>query len=308
VSKVARKAPGVSEDRWRDIRALAGSRLAAGSGDLADAFALARLLRRCLGDIGRGDWRDFGVHIERRALPTGGVLRGADWPIEVIVSEADDPRRQRFTVAHELGHYLIRGSEDRIEASAVEHFCDAFASELLIPQSRLQALQAQDGGLPLPEELVGLANRLRVNLQPMMMKISQLHTRWPSFALVARPSPTGQLIVDSSGGTGGMGAIPDDRTLARIGTWGHRFEQAGDVRLQGVDDVETRFVLPPPIPSRMARHDVQGVPRSGAIAGRAHWNAYRLNNGRVVMTGAFGHVDRLELSGRKVQRDRSVRP
>jgi hypothetical protein len=80
-----------------------------------------------------------GFEVRVKQLPEGlsGQLVGN--VIEINAGEA--PVRQRFTVAHELGHHalgtthgLSRGSTQR----AIEREADAFAGELLVPGSMLR--------------------------------------------------------------------------------------------------------------------------------------------------------------------------
>lgn len=59
---------------------------------------------------------------------------------EILLRAADSLARRRFTLAHELGHWLMatptapqHGHDDR----SVERWCDAFASELLLPHAWL---------------------------------------------------------------------------------------------------------------------------------------------------------------------------
>jgi hypothetical protein len=82
----------------------------------------------------------LGLRVEvRQTRHEGRITEG------VISVPANESRTaQRFAIAHELGHRELRHqvNEDKIEAEA-----HAFASELLIPRSRLR--RAVEVGLPL---------------------------------------------------------------------------------------------------------------------------------------------------------------
>ena len=65
------------------------------------------------------------------------------------INSKHHPKRQRFTLAHELGHFCLhKGKNDvvfedevlyRIEnSSSIEYAANEFASRLLIPQDRLE--------------------------------------------------------------------------------------------------------------------------------------------------------------------------
>lgn len=289
----ADRALRTDQDRWLELRSLANARLVSGRGDRSDAVAVARLVRRALGDIGSGDWSDVGVRVLRQRSHGSGMLRASDWPIVVVVNEAEDVRRHRFTVAHELAHYLLRGSERLLAPAAVEPFCDVFASELLVPHSRLEALRGVDDDLPTAEELVNLANRLRVNLAPVILKLPDLAMVRPSFAFVALHEPdSGRLYVETSAGTGGMGGPFEKSTVAKFGAW--RVDRPAR-RSSGVDRLETRFGFPMSIPPRLPNARPSGA-RSGSIAGTARWTSFSLKNGRVVVSATFTHVEHFEVS------------
>jgi hypothetical protein len=85
----------------------------------------------------------FEVHV--KPLPDGLSGRLVGKVIEVNAGEA--AVRQRFTVAHELGHHalgtthgLSRGSAQ----AAIEREADAFAGELLVPGAMLRGQKASD--------------------------------------------------------------------------------------------------------------------------------------------------------------------
>lgn len=297
MAKLAPERESTLRSRWVGLREQAREQLAHGDGSTADAFGLARLVRYTFGDMHHTSWTDLGIDVRRRPLGHSGMLGPKEWPISVLVNQAESPRRQRFTVAHELGHYLLRETSGLVAASSVENFCDAFASELLVPQAQLQQLLAGIEGLPVAEELVELANRLRVNFAPLIVKVPSLRTRMPSFALVAWRSPERGYIVDTAAGTGGIGGPPNDRTLAALASWGRRVDDSTDIRMSGVDFVDTRFVLPTPLAQR-SRHP-PGDPRSGAMAGPVRWTSFRLRNGYLLLTAYFVGQPTVRYSARK---------
>lgn len=75
--------------------------------------------------------RDTGLTVIVGAFDHAGLLRDGTM---IEVPSRDPLTRQRFTVAHELGHATLRHEvpEDRIEVEA-----NAFAAELILPRSAL---------------------------------------------------------------------------------------------------------------------------------------------------------------------------
>lgn len=74
----------------------------------------------------------------------------------IYVNKADPPSRQRFTIAHELGHWILHKEAFRFdpdaypvlprfqhveESNAFEQEANAFASELLVPEHLLKQVR-----------------------------------------------------------------------------------------------------------------------------------------------------------------------
>jgi hypothetical protein len=218
-----------------------------------------------------------------------------EWPIQVWINPEDNDRRKRFTLAHELCHFLLGRTAGLVPQDTIEVFCDAFAGELVAPQVAVDALLTADGGLPLAEEIVLLANRLRVNFAPVILKIPGVPVTRPSFVVLAIPSSErGQLVVHNSAGAGAIGGPPEGRTLARLGSWSTRIDESSNTRMEGTAAVRTRFLLAQDGGARSA-----SKPRSGSIVGTVRWSAFRLTSGRVVLTATFLGVDDLTYSDRR---------
>jgi Zn-dependent peptidase ImmA (M78 family) len=136
--------------------------------------------------------RKLGVQV--RYAPFDGEISGMsnvrDGVSIIGVNNLHHPHRQRFTLAHELGHVLLhadvlerhvhldRGSLYRNSLSSAgtdarEKVANAFASELLIPAPLLE--HAIDDRLDLEDdEAVGrLAKRFKVSLAAMHYRLSR---------------------------------------------------------------------------------------------------------------------------------------
>lgn len=109
-----------------------------------------------------------------------GRLEYRDRPT-VVKKYGQPPARQRFTVAHEIGHWLLDAapfeeellSEIRCAFRSDEVFCDTFAGALLMPRSWLvprygSALRTANKRLPLIE---GVAREAHVSMAAATIRI-----------------------------------------------------------------------------------------------------------------------------------------
>jgi Zn-dependent peptidase ImmA (M78 family) len=115
-----------------------------------------------------------------RSLPDGvaGACRRRDGNSLLFVNGRDASTRQRFTLAHELGHVRIGhdaalpveswetlsgGTTNRYEAEA-----NAFAGQLLVPR---EALEQRATGRPTMEDLVALAAEFGVSAYVALFRL-----------------------------------------------------------------------------------------------------------------------------------------
>jgi hypothetical protein len=107
-----------------------GVRQRSGVGD--PPFTLGALLQ----------YYDLDVAV-RKDLAKSGALDAVDGRVTVLLRD-NSPLAQRFTAAHELGHYLL-AAEEKISIArqerdrSFEKYCNAFASHLLLPRPWLRA-------------------------------------------------------------------------------------------------------------------------------------------------------------------------
>lgn len=84
---------------------------------------------------------------------SGAIQREAGEQAVIFVSAADHPNRQRFTCAHEIGHFIKRSGEAEVfgyidyrdEAASMgvdaeERYANAFAAALLMPEREVERL------------------------------------------------------------------------------------------------------------------------------------------------------------------------
>jgi Zn-dependent peptidase ImmA (M78 family) len=138
----------------------------------------------------------LGATISREPFRGGisGMLYRTDAGAVVGVNSAEPPTRQRFTIAHEIGHFLLHEGRplivdrhvrvDRRDASSSmgtkreEVEANAFAAELLMPEEMLrrhvEALVRDDAALPADRLVNRLAREFEVSGQAMEIRLGAL--------------------------------------------------------------------------------------------------------------------------------------
>lgn len=122
--------------------------------------------------IRRGTNTDFSGFIVRK---DGYALMG--------ISSSEAPTRQRFTIAHELGHYFLHEAKSAFvdyrkgtAATPREREANAFAAALLMPKSLLEKDVAARtrGGLLTQQDVEQLAHEYAVSEEAMSIRIMNL--------------------------------------------------------------------------------------------------------------------------------------
>ena len=130
----------------------------------------------------------LGLLVRDAALEDGvsGELRIREREIRVNAAEgARWPRRRRFTIAHEVGHWVLHRDDiaNLVVTRTIEHVprdaakattpeelrereANRFAAELLMPEERVHAAVAADGA-----EVVALAGRFDVSALSMAWRL-----------------------------------------------------------------------------------------------------------------------------------------
>lgn len=134
---------------------------------------------------------DLAIYRQDLEEEVSGLLVVKDGRASIGVNSAHHPHRQRFTIAHELGHYFLHRDVARvfIDASTVffrdersaegtrrqEIDANAFAAALLMPEA---ALREHVGDLLLDElddlAIRHLAARFEVSVQAMTIRLVRL--------------------------------------------------------------------------------------------------------------------------------------
>lgn len=99
----------------------------------------------------------LGIKVIETELPeevSGAIIKKKNQDPIVVISKADSKNRQRFSCAHELGHYVYRSSEGKEEYEWIdlrdktsgmgtkteEVYANKFAASLLMPQDEVKLL------------------------------------------------------------------------------------------------------------------------------------------------------------------------
>lgn len=139
-----------------------------------------------------------GLSVIRKDVESiSGFIVRNDGKAVIGVNSSNVPARQRFTIAHELGHYLLHTpSTDDIHVDSgfevrfrdelssqgtdkSEQEANFFAAELLMPQKFLEADLRNIGKIDLVDgEILGflenLANKYKVSNQSLLFRLTNL--------------------------------------------------------------------------------------------------------------------------------------
>jgi Zn-dependent peptidase ImmA (M78 family)/transcriptional regulator with XRE-family HTH domain len=135
--------------------------------------------------------RAFGVDVAKIGLPDG--IDGAAWQGDgfrlIMIARTKVPTRQRFTLAHELGHIVARDAQELLtethlapghQKDLTEVRANVFAAHLLMPRSEISSA-VQDGDLT-DEQLTSLVVRFQVSPSALAARLVQLGVIAPETA------------------------------------------------------------------------------------------------------------------------------
>ena len=148
----------------------------------------------------------LGVGIdERNGMGAEAVLSG--WPdaLQIVLDplppgEGRGARcRQRFSIAHELGHVLLRRALAAVDAKPFsnredpfeERFCDRFAAELLMPKF-IFGIELGAAGIS-PDVCIAMAERYQVSLTALLHRVNYFAGGRKRVAAVIRSTNEGGL-------------------------------------------------------------------------------------------------------------------
>ena len=170
-------------------------------GGIAAAQAAARVVRD-LARIGSAPVADlrglvesvfnvpvFGRQIEASSGLSGMILFDGETGLAVMLIRADEyDARRRFTLGHELGHYLWRRARGELSPSVLvssgyclagseeeERFANAFAAELIAPEEGICAYMAETAlDVADAEHLMRLATHVGISFQATTYRLQSI--------------------------------------------------------------------------------------------------------------------------------------
>jgi hypothetical protein len=152
------------------------------------ARQLARSLPRGAADVSE-EWGSFGIQVHSRRLPTSGTCLISDQGYAILVNSDDDRRRQRFTAAHEVAHYLLASTKYDVSYSLRESLCNDFAHHVLVPRDELAMILATKYASTFePDDVLRLCGHFNVSIRVMTLSLSDEWTLENCILLVAQLS------------------------------------------------------------------------------------------------------------------------
>ncbi|MBA4192684.1 MAG: hypothetical protein C0467_32355 [Planctomycetaceae bacterium] len=136
--------------------------------------------------------RSFGAVIEVRPLDEqlSGMIFVKDGAPVIGVNALHHPHRQRFTIAHEIGHWVLhrkqlegvvhvdktypmlrRDQESSSGVDLIEIEANAFAAELLMPEALLAGELATPLDIDDEKRLIALSRKYRVSVSAMRFRL-----------------------------------------------------------------------------------------------------------------------------------------
>jgi len=106
-------------------------------------------------------------------LPVSGELRREGAEFRIFLAPGQSRGRQRFTIAHELGHAFFEHTGDRPprHGEELERLCDMLATEFLMPTQRVRTYL---GAEPTAERIIEMARVFDVSLTAAAYRFSEL--------------------------------------------------------------------------------------------------------------------------------------
>lgn len=128
----------------------------------------------------------LGIKVLRATLPRGisGEIRQENGDFVIRVNRHEAKHRQRFTLAHEIAHYLLHrhqiiedgGWSENVllrsgQPAQVEFEANRLASDLIMPSDLVEGVAKEYSGPLVDEVIEDLANKFGVSIAAMEIKL-----------------------------------------------------------------------------------------------------------------------------------------
>jgi hypothetical protein len=125
-------------------------------------------------------WPNLFV-VEEELDGTGYLLPIGELGAEILIKKDDSEERKRFTIAHELGHWVLGLTLKRkighfAQPKNVRHFelerwCDTFASNILMPSAMIRASVPQTDPVLAVVSIAQAASRFKVSEEAFYIRL-----------------------------------------------------------------------------------------------------------------------------------------
>jgi hypothetical protein len=138
-------------------------------------------------------WPDLKIDVEDLDSE-GYILDMGKLGAEIVVRSEDVPSRRRYSIAHELGHWILKlQGISRTSDSTVERWCDKFAACLLMPEEWVVRDLRKVGLSGLAEAVLAFPNYYQVSHRAFRLRVSELT---PVSVFELKQNKTGTVVVE----------------------------------------------------------------------------------------------------------------
>jgi hypothetical protein len=125
-------------------------------------------------------WPNLFV-VEEELDGTGYLLPVGELGAEILIKKDDSEERKRFTLAHELGHWVLGLSLKKkaghfmqpknVHHVEIEKWCDTFATNILMPRFMIQASVPQVDPILALNMIVNAASKFKVSEEAFFIRL-----------------------------------------------------------------------------------------------------------------------------------------
>lgn len=142
-----------------------------------DRQIIEKYLREIPTDV-KGLVKEFKIKLASKSWPDNisGVLDMQKRQPKIFYNQNHSTTRQRFTIAHELGHYILHGVSGLLVEDSSAYFsslsrtreseANRFAADILMPRNHIEMLASQ-GEISIPQ----MAAKLEVSVVAMSIRL-----------------------------------------------------------------------------------------------------------------------------------------